>query len=117
MCFLNRFLIIALIFFEIEVGMLGVNRISYFSFRLFVAILAVLNASIRPFLLILLLKINIYNVAITAFILNAIIFYIASQYYLGIHIVSFTSGLCAFLIIWIASTITNRYIYIQPNQL
>lgn len=117
MCFLNRILIIALLLLEIAAWMPGIEKISYFSLRLFAVVLALLNSSIRPLMLLCSIKINIYNTALITFILNVFIFYIASTYYLGIHIATLSGGLAAFLIIWVSSTILNRYVYIETTKL
>ena len=113
MCFLNRLLLIALLLLESAAWVPGIERTSYFSLRFFAAFLALCNASIRPLLLLSSIKINIYTSAAAAFIMNALIFYLADQYYFGIHIVSISGGTIAFLVIWISSTLANRYIYMN----
>lgn len=116
MCFLNRFLIITLLSLEIFFWMPGIEHTSYFYFRLFAAALGLINASIRPLLLISSIKITLLNLAIIALVLNSAAFFIMGRFNFGIHIAIFSGGISAFFILWFASCITNRWIYLETDK-
>lgn len=117
MCFLNRLLIIALIILEIGTWMPGVELVGYIPLRFLAAVLGVINAAIRPIVLATPFKTNLLNIAIAAFVINAIAFFLVSYFYLGVRILSLPGGFSSFLLVWVASTIANRWIYIDTRTL
>jgi putative membrane protein len=116
MCFFNRFLMIALLLLEIAEWMPGIEMVAYIAMRLFAAGVGLINASIRPLMLLASIPINLFTVGLIAFILNGVVFWAMSGLYLGIHVATFSGGFFAFLIIWAASTIANRWIYIETTN-
>ena len=116
MCFLNRFLLMALLALEIAAWMPGLEFVGYFPIRLFAGLLGFLNAAIRPLLLLVFPRITLVHVAIAAFFMNAALFFFVSTSYLGIHITSMSGGIIAFLLIWAASIVTNLWICLDTTH-
>lgn len=73
-------------------------------------ILGILNAVVRPILIILTLPITIVTLGLFIFIINASLFYFTASFMSGFVVTSFLSALVGSLIISIISAIGNRFI-------
>ena len=74
-------------------------------------ILGVLNAIVRPILIFLVLPITILTMGLFLLVINAFLFWLASEIAYGVHIYSFWGALLGGLIVWITGIITNRLIW------
>lgn len=80
-------------------------------FALIVAlVLGLINAVIRPVLLILTLPINILTLGLFTFVINALLIWFASTFLKGFEVAGFTEALVAAIFLWAVSVITNKLI-------
>lgn len=74
------------------------------------AVLGVVNAVIRPILVVLTLPINILTLGLFTFVINALMFMLAAQVVKGFHVDSFWSALLGSIILSVASTVLSSLI-------
>jgi len=70
-------------------------------------ILGILNAIIRPLLIVLTLPINIITLGLFTFIINALILWFVSTFVKGFDITGFIPALAGTLILWFVSLLTS----------
>jgi len=70
-------------------------------------VLGLVNAVIRPILLILTLPINILTLGLFTFVLNALMIWLVSTIVKGFEVQGFVPALLAALILWVVSLATN----------
>lgn len=75
-------------------------------------ILGIVNALIRPVLLILSLPVNILTLGLFTLIVNALMFWLASSLSPGFHVENFSAAFWGALVFWIVSWITNWLIFV-----
>ena len=102
-----RWIINALVLMLIPVVVAGVE-IKNLSTALIAALfLALLNATIRPFLLLLTLPINILTLGLLTFVINAFMFWILGYVIKGVEVIGFWPAFWAALIFSIISMFLN----------
>lgn len=74
------------------------------------AILGILNALVRPLLIILTLPLTIVTIGLFIFIINALLFQLAAGLVPGMHVDSFWSALIASLLVSLVSWVLNSVI-------
>lgn len=95
----------------VAAGLLDGIRINGFFSALFAAaILGILNALLRPLLLILTLPINILTFGLFTFVINALMLMMASGVIGGLEVAGFWSALGASLLISLVSWFLNSFI-------
>lgn len=77
---------------------------------LFVVVLAVINAVIRPLLKVFALPINCLTFGLFAFIINALLFWLAAAITQGVKVPTFWAALFGSLVLAILSGIINSFI-------
>jgi putative membrane protein len=77
-------------------------------------VLGLLNAFLRPLLLLLTLPFNILSLGILTLVINAALFYLAAELVNGFHIASFTSAFFGALLFSIISFILSLFITPSP---
>jgi putative membrane protein len=77
-------------------------------------VLGLLNAFLRPLLLLLTLPFNILSLGILTLVINAALFYLASELVKGFHIANFTSAFFGALLFSIISFILGLFINPSP---
>ena len=109
MKFLMRLLITALVAYILSMILKPHVVIdSYFTALIFVIVLAILNAIIKPILIILTLPITILTLGIFLLIINVCMILLAGKFVSGIHIGGFWWALIfGFLLSFISSAINN----------
>lgn len=70
-------------------------------------VLGLINAVIRPVLLILTLPINIITLGLFTFVINALLIWFVSTFIQGFNIDSFLTALAAAILLWAVSVVTN----------
>lgn len=70
-------------------------------------VLGLLNAIIRPVLLILTLPINILTLGLFSFVINALLIWFVSTFLKGFEVAGFWPALLAAIILWAVAVITN----------
>lgn len=73
-------------------------------------VLGLINAIIRPILIILTLPINIITLGLFTFVINALLIWFASTFLKGFEVAGFWPALVAAIFLWAVSVITNRLI-------
>ncbi len=73
-------------------------------------VLGVLNAIVRPVLILLTLPISIVTLGLFIFVINASLFYLAAQFVEGFNVSGFLSALIGSVLVSIVSTIGNQFI-------
>lgn len=93
----------------------GVSFSSFWSALVTSAILGLVNAIIRPIMLILTLPINILTLGLLTFFINALMFWLTSMIVKGFEIRDFASAFWAALIYWLIILLIN-YLENPPSQ-
>ena len=75
---------------------------------IFALVLGVLNAFLRPILLLLTLPLNLLTLGLFTLVVNAIVFWLASQFDIGVHVVDFGAAFIGALIVSIVSFVASR---------
>ena len=105
-----RWLITTLAILAVPYVISGVQVKGFFSALLAGAILGILNALVRPLLIILTLPLTIVTIGLFIFVINALLFQFAAALVPGMHVDSFWSALLASIIVSIVSWILNSMI-------
>jgi putative membrane protein len=74
----------------------------------FALILGILNAFLRPILLLLTLPLNILTLGLFTLVVNAIVFWLASQVGVGVRVADFPAAFLGALVVSIVSFIASR---------
>lgn len=88
----------------------GVSVFSFYSALIAALILGLINALIRPLVIILTLPINIFSLGLFTFIINALMLWLTSTIVKGFDVANFGSALWAALIIWAIALFTNWFL-------
>ncbi len=87
-----------------------VSYSSLLGVAIFAIVLAVLNAIVRPILIILTLPINILTLGLFILVVNAIVFWLATVFAPGVMVRGFVGAFLGALVVSIVSFIVNRII-------
>lgn len=88
----------------------GIQVAGLFPAILAAALLGILNALLRPILILLTLPLNILTLGLFTFIINAVLLLIVSSVIPGFDILGFWTAVAGSLIITVTSWILNRFI-------
>jgi putative membrane protein len=75
---------------------------------IFALLLGILNAFLRPILLLLTLPLNLLTLGLFTLVVNAIVFWLASQFDVGVHVVDFGAAFVGALIVSAVSFVASR---------
>lgn len=110
MFIIARWIINALVLLAITYLLPGFT-VASFGWALIVALfLGIVNAIIRPILLILTLPITILTLGVFALVINALMILLVSFLLAGFQVDTFTTAFIAALILWVASWFTNAIV-------
>ena len=73
-------------------------------------VLGLLNAIVRPVLLLLTLPINLVTLGLFTFVINALLIWFMSTFVQGFDVAGFFPALALAIILWAVSTLTNWFI-------
>ena len=107
MNFIIRLLITAAIAYGLSALLSGVHIVDYKTAVIFALVLAILNAIVKPLLILLTLPITILTLGLFLFVINAIIIIIADKFIDGIKVDGFLWALIFSLILSILSSVAN----------
>ena len=85
----------------------GFTVSSFFAAFIFAIILGLVNALIRPLVLVLTLPISIVTLGFFSLIVNALMFWFASSLSFGVSIDSFASAFWGAVCVWLVSSVVN----------
>ena len=75
---------------------------------LFAIILGLLNAFLRPILLLLTLPLNLITLGLFTLVVNAVVFWLAARIDVGIHVASFSAAFLGALLVSVVSFVASR---------
>lgn len=104
---LLRWLISALVLMFIAYYVPGIHVTSFYSALVAALILGLVNALIRPLLLLLTLPINIFTFGLFTLVINALMFWLASTVVKGFYVAGFWPAFWGALIMWIVGWFVN----------
>lgn len=102
-----RWIINALVLMIIAYVVPGVEVVSFYSALITALVLALVNAVIKPILILLTLPINILTLGLFTLIINAVLFWLVSTFVKGFYIDGFWPAFWAALLFSIFSIVVN----------
>lgn len=109
--FLVRLIITTIVVVAISHVIPGLEVKNYPDAIMFGLILGIVNAVVRPILLLLTLPITIFTLGLFLLAINGFTFWLASEVSYGVHIHTFWAAFWGGLIICITGVLTNRLIW------
>ncbi|MFA5188926.1 MAG: phage holin family protein [Patescibacteria group bacterium] len=107
MYLLLRWLINALAILGIAYYVPGVSVSGFYAALIAALILGIVNALLRPILILLTLPVNVLTLGLFTLIINAFLFWFASTIVKGFSVADFTAAFWGALIMWLVSWVTN----------
>lgn len=102
-----RWLINALALLLVTEILTGFQVDSFYHALIAALVLGLINAIIRPVLLVLTLPVNLLTLGLFTFVVNALMILLMGTIVKGVDIASFWTALAAAIILWAVSVITN----------
>ncbi len=88
----------------------GVEVANFWSALIAALVIGLVNAVIRPILLLLTLPVNILTLGLFTFIINALMFWLASSIVKGFDVTGFTAAFWGSLVFWLVSWFVNALV-------
>ncbi|MDD5341447.1 MAG: phage holin family protein [Patescibacteria group bacterium] len=107
MYLLLRWLINALAILAIAYYVPGIGVSGFYAALIAALVLGIVNALLRPILIILTLPVNILTLGLFTLIINALLFWLTSTVVKGFVVADFKAAFIGALIMWIVSWLTN----------
>ncbi len=107
MYLLLRWLINALAILAIAYFVPGVAVSGFYAALIAALILGIVNALLRPILILLTLPVNVITLGLFTLIINAFLFWFASTIVKGFSVADFKAAFFGALIMWLVSWVTN----------
>ncbi len=80
------------------------------SVLVFALVLGILNALLRPILLLLTMPLNFLTLGLFTLVVNGVVFWLATLFPLGVHVNGFVGAILAALVVSIVSFILSRLV-------
>ncbi|MFH1366485.1 MAG: phage holin family protein [Patescibacteria group bacterium] len=110
MFFILRLVINALIIIGITYLVPGISVSSFYTALLVAVILGLVNAIIRPIIILLTLPVNILTLGLFTLVINALLFWFVSTVVKGFTVEGFTPAFWGALLLWLGSWVTNGFV-------
>lgn len=107
MTIILRWLINAIALLAITELFVGFEVKGFYYALIAALIIGLLNAIVRPVLLLLTLPINIVTIGLFTFVINALLIWFVSTFVQGFSITDFWTALGAAIVLWAVSVVTN----------
>lgn len=104
---LFRWLINALSVLLVAYVVPGIHVESFYTALLVAVVLGILNAVVRPILIILTLPITLVTLGLFTLVINAALFWLVSTWVKGFNVDSFGAAVLGALVLWVLSMLTN----------
>jgi putative membrane protein len=104
---LIRFLLNALAVMATAYIVPGITVSNFWTALIAALVIGIVNALVRPILLILTLPINILTLGIFTLVINGFMFWLAAYLVRGFEVANFTTAFLGALVFWIVSWFTN----------
>jgi len=109
--FIRRWIITFLAVVVVAVFLPGlVSYTDLAGLAIFAVVLALLNAFVRPILLLLTLPINLITLGLFVLVINGFMFWLASRIYSGVSVAGFWEAFLAALVVSVIGFLANRII-------
>jgi putative membrane protein len=105
--FLLRWFINALLVILVTYVVPGISVESFWTALLVALVLGVLNAIVRPILVILTLPITLLTLGLFTFVINGLLFWLVSTVVKGFNVDGFWAAFLGAAVLWVFSFITN----------
>lgn len=102
-----RWIINALALLGVAYLLPGVEVATFYNAMIAALALGLVNALIRPILLILTLPVNIITLGLFTFVINALLIWLVSTMIQGFTVLGFIPALLAALLLWLVSVVTS----------
>jgi putative membrane protein len=107
MYLLLRWLINAIAILGIAYYVPGISVSGFYAALIAALVLGIINALLRPILILLTLPVNILTLGLFTLIINAVLFWLTSTIVKGFVVADFKAAFIGALIMWIISWLTN----------
>lgn len=107
---LLRFLLNALAVIATAYIVPGIVVANFWSALIAALVIGLINALVRPLLIILTLPINIITLGLFTLVINALMFWLASSIVKGFDVSGFSSAFFGALVFWLVSWFTNALV-------
>lgn len=104
---LLRWLISALTLMLVAYYVPGITVASFYAALIAALILGLINAIIRPLLVVLTLPVNILTLGLFTLVINALMFWLASSVVKGFYVSGFMAAFWGALIMWLVGWVIN----------
>lgn len=104
---LLRWLVSALTLLLVAYYVPGIVVMSFYAALIAALILGLMNAIIRPLIIILTLPVNILTLGLFTLVINALMFWLASSVVKGFYVSGFAAAFWGALIMWLVSWVVN----------
>ena len=104
---LFRWLINALTVLLVAYVVPGIHVENFYTALIVALVLGILNAIVRPILIILTLPITLVTLGLFTLVINAALFWLVSTWVKGFNVDSFGAAVLGALVLWLLSLITN----------
>ena len=108
MNFIMRIIVTSIIAFGLSYILSGVHIANFWSAIVVAIVLAILNAIVKPILILLTLPITIFTLGLFLFVINAVMVLIASKFVHGFHVDGFWWALLFSLLLSILTSLLHR---------
>jgi putative membrane protein len=88
----------------------GVHITNFWTALIAALIIGLVNALVRPILLLLTLPINVLTLGLFTLVVNALMFWLASSIVKGFDVANFTAAFLGALVFWLVSWLANGLI-------
>lgn len=109
-----RWILNALVILALPYLVPGIHVAGFWSALIVALVLGILNALVRPILVLLTLPITFLTLGLSVFLLNALLVWLTSSIVKGFEVDGFVPALLAALILWLGSMVTNTLIQHRP---
>lgn len=116
MRFLLKWLINALALLAVTKVVAGFHVDTFYSALIAALIIGLLNAVIRPILILLTLPVTIVTLGLFTFVINAVLILLAESIVDGFTVDGFLPALMGALILWAVNTIVNWMLHKERNE-
>lgn len=110
MNYLLRFLFNAVAVIATAYIVPGIHVASFWAALIAALVIGIINTVIRPVLLILTLPINIVTLGVFTFVINGLMFWLASSIVKGFDVANFTAAFLGAIVFWLVSWFTNTIV-------
>lgn len=116
MRFVLRWLINALALILVTKLVSGFEVETFYSALIAALVIGLLNAIVRPILIVLTLPVTIVTLGLFTFVINAVLILFTSTIVKGFTVDGFLPALLSALILWAVSTLTNWMLHKDRNE-